>query len=80
MPVLYRAKDLLKELPQFPLYDTSKTESKVVYTYEEPKQFEIFNEGNEDEKTHICMAIAIGIPTDIDTLVATYSRRRLGWC
>lgn len=46
MPVLYRAKDMLKELPQFPLYDTHKTETKVVYTYEEPKQFEIFNEGN----------------------------------
>lgn len=45
-PVLYRAKDLLKELPQFPLYDTSKTDTKVVYTYEEPKQFEIYNEGN----------------------------------
>lgn len=45
-PVLYRAKDLLKELPQFPLYDTSKTDAKVIYTYEEPKQFEIFNEGN----------------------------------
>ena len=46
MPVLYRAKDMLKELPQFPLYDTHKTETKVVYTYEEPKQFEIYNEGN----------------------------------
>lgn len=45
-PVLYRAKDLLKELPQFPLYDPNKTDRKVVYTYEEPKQFEIFNEGN----------------------------------
>ena len=46
MPVLYRAKDLLKELPQFPLYDTSKTDTKVVYTYEEPKPFNIYNEGN----------------------------------
>lgn len=45
-PVLYRAKDLLKELPQFPLYDTSKASEKIVYTYEEPKEFEIFNEGN----------------------------------
>ena len=45
-PVLYRAKDMLKELPQFPLYDPNKTDRKVVYTYEEPKQFEIFNEGN----------------------------------
>ena len=46
MPVLYRAKDLLADLPQFPLYDSNKTDTKVVYTYEEPKQFEIFNEGN----------------------------------
>ena len=45
-PVLYKAKDMLKELPQFPLYDPNKAEKKVVYTYEEPKQFEIFNEGN----------------------------------
>jgi len=46
MPVLYRTKDLLKDLPQFPLYDTSKTDTKVVYTYEEPKEFEVYNEGN----------------------------------
>lgn len=45
-PVLYRAKDLLKELPQFPLYDPAVAEKKVVYKYEEEKQFEIFNEGN----------------------------------
>ena len=45
-PVLYKAKDMLKELPQFPLYDPNKAEQKVVYTYEEPKRFEIFNEGN----------------------------------
>ncbi|MBQ1567089.1 MAG: GTPase ObgE [Erysipelotrichaceae bacterium] len=45
-PVLYRAKDMLKELPQFPLYDPNKAEKKVVYTYEEPEPFEIFNEGN----------------------------------
>ena len=45
-PVLYRAKDLLKQLPQFPLYNPQKTEQKVVYTYEEPKPFEIHNEGN----------------------------------
>jgi len=45
-PVLYRAKDLLKTLPQFPLYDTAKTDQKVVYTYEEEVPFTIFNEGN----------------------------------
>ena len=45
-PVLYRAKDLLKETPQFPLYDPRKAEQKVVYKYEEAKPFEIFNEGN----------------------------------
>ena len=45
-PVLYRAKDMLKELPQFPLYDSSKTDTKVVYTYKEPEPFRIFNEGN----------------------------------
>ena len=46
MPVLYKCKDMLKDLPQFALYDTSKTDNKVVYTYEEPEPFEIFNEGN----------------------------------
>ena len=45
-PVLYRAKDMLKQLPQFPLYDPGKAEKKIVYTYEEPEPFEIFNEGN----------------------------------
>ncbi len=45
-PVLYRAKDLLKKIPQFPLYDPRKADQKVVYKYEEPKPFEIFNEGN----------------------------------
>ena len=45
-PVLYRAAEMLKELPQFPLYDPNKTDKKVVYTYEEEKPFEIFNEGN----------------------------------
>lgn len=46
MPVLYKAKDMLKDLPPFPLYDPNKTDKKVVYTYEEPKEFEIHNEGN----------------------------------
>ncbi|MDO4197725.1 MAG: GTPase ObgE [Erysipelotrichaceae bacterium] len=45
-PVLYKCKDMLKELPQFALYDTNKADKKVVYTYEEPKEFEIYNEGN----------------------------------
>lgn len=44
--VLYRVNDLLKQLPQFPLYDVKKADEKVVYTYETPKDFEIFNEGN----------------------------------
>ena len=46
MPVLYKAGEMLKELPQFPLYDPNKAENKVVYKYEEPKPFEIYNEGN----------------------------------
>ena len=45
-PILYKAKDMLKELPQFPLYDPNKADKKVVYKYEEPEQFKIFNEGN----------------------------------
>ena len=45
-PVLYKTKDMLKELPQFPLYDPNKADKKVVYKYEEPEQFKIFNEGN----------------------------------
>ncbi len=45
-PVLYKVKDRLKELPQFPLYDTAKTDTKVIYKYEEPVPFTIFNEGN----------------------------------
>lgn len=45
-PILYRVKDKLKELPQFPLYDTAKKDTKVVYKYEEPKEFEVYNEGN----------------------------------
>ena len=45
-PVLYKVKDKLKELPQFPLYDSAKTDTKVVYKYEEPVPFTIYNEGN----------------------------------
>ena len=45
-PILYCIKDKLKDLPQFPLYDTAKTDTKVIYKYEEPKEFEIYNEGN----------------------------------
>ncbi len=44
--VLYRVKDLLKEVPAFPLYDISKRKEKVVYTYEKPQEFTVFNEGN----------------------------------
>ena len=45
-PVLYRVKDMLKELPQFPLYDPKKSDMKVVYKYEEELPFTIHNEGN----------------------------------
>ena len=45
-PVLYKTKDMLKTLPQFPLYNPKKADEKVVYKYEEPAEFEIFNEGN----------------------------------
>ena len=45
-PVIYKVKDKLKELPQFPLYDSAKTDTKVVYKYEEPVPFTIHNEGN----------------------------------
>ena len=45
-PVLYKVKDMLKELPQFALYDEAKTNEKVVYTYNPEKEFEVFNEGN----------------------------------
>ncbi len=47
-PVLYKVKDMLKELPQFPLYNPNKANKKVVYKYEEPKEFTIYNEGNGD--------------------------------
>ena len=47
-PVLYRVKDLLKQLPQFPLYDPNKVDKKVIYKYEEPVPFTIHNEGNGD--------------------------------
>ena len=45
-PVLYRIKDKLKEIPKFPLYDLDKSKEKVVYTYEKPEEFKVFNEGN----------------------------------
>ncbi len=45
-PVLYRLKDLLKEVPPFPLYDSNKQNEKKVYRYEKPEEFQIFNEGN----------------------------------
>ena len=44
-PVLFKCKDMLKDLPQFPLYNPNKSESKVVYTYEKPEDFKVFNEG-----------------------------------
>jgi len=45
-PVLYRVKDLLKEIPLFPLYDVTKSDEKAVYTYEKPEEFKVVNEGN----------------------------------
>ena len=45
-PVLYKIKDKLKEVPYFPLYETGKEEDKVVYKYEKPKEFTVYNEGN----------------------------------
>ena len=45
-PVLYRLKDMLKEIPVFPLYEVSKENDKVVYTYEKPVEFTVHNEGN----------------------------------
>lgn len=45
-PVLYRVKELLNELPYFPLYDTEKAREKVIYTYEKPVEFTVYNEGN----------------------------------
>ena len=45
-PVLYKAKDMLANIPYFPLYDVDKSNDNVVYTYEKPEEFTIFNEGN----------------------------------
>ena len=45
-PVLYKVKDMLKELPQFALYDEKKAEEKVVYTFTPEEEFKVFNEGN----------------------------------
>ena len=45
-PVLYKLKDMLKDLPIFPLYETGKENEKVVYTYEKPVEFTVHNEGN----------------------------------
>ena len=44
--LLYRIKDLLKEIPYMPLFDQEKRNQKVIYTYEKEKDFNIFNEGN----------------------------------
>lgn len=45
-PVLYKLKDMLKDLPVFPLYTKEKEKEKVVYTYEKPIDFIVHNEGN----------------------------------
>lgn len=45
-PVLYRLKDMLKEIPLFPLYDITKEDEVAHYTFEKKADFEVFNEGN----------------------------------
>jgi len=45
-PVLYRVKELLKDLPLFPLYDLSKENEKKVYTYEKPVEFIVTKEND----------------------------------
>lgn len=45
-PVLYRLADMLKAIPPFPLYDTDKSEEKVVYTFQKQQDFAVFAEGN----------------------------------
>ena len=44
-PVLYKLKQLLDELPLFPLFDESKASEVKKYIYEKESDFEIFNEG-----------------------------------
>ena len=46
-PALYRLKELLKETPAFAIYDKTKVEERVVYTFtEENPEFKVVNEGN----------------------------------
>jgi len=45
-PVLYRLKDMLKDLPPFPLYDVTKDKEVKVYKYEKEEDFKVINEGN----------------------------------
>lgn len=66
MPVLYKASEMLKQLPQFPLYNPNKTEKKVVYKYEEPVDFTIFNEGNGDWRVDGEKIIRLFNATDFD--------------
>ncbi len=47
-PILYRIGELIKKTPRFALYDENKAKEKVVYRYEEKKDFEVINEGNGD--------------------------------
>ena len=35
-----------KTIPVFPLYENTKENEKVVYTFEKPEEFKVFNEGN----------------------------------
>ena len=66
MPVLYKAADMLKSLPQFPLYNPDKADKKVVYKYEEPVDFTIFNEGNGDWRVEGEKIIRLFNATDFD--------------
>ena len=66
MPVLYKAAEMLKTLPQFPLYNPNKTDKKVVYKYEEPVDFTIYNEGNGDWRVDGEKIIRLFNATDFD--------------
>ncbi len=76
MPLLYRVKDLLKDLPQFPIYDPNKTNKKLVYKYEEPQDFTIFNEGNNVWRVEGEKVTRLFINTDFnnDDSVLRFSR------
>lgn len=65
-PVLYRAKQLLEDLPQFPIYDPNKVNKRVVYKYEEPQDFVIYNEGNGDWRVEGEKIVRLFMNTNFD--------------